>query len=508
MKKLKKVLALGMAGAMALSMAACGGTGTSGSTATGDTASGSAAASGDIPTIKWVMVGNGMPSNYDAWLAQVNPYLEEKIGVHVDVEVVGWGDWDTRRNVLVNTAGDYDILFTNLNTYTNDVATGAFLDITDLLKSTPDLKASVPDDYWDAMRVNGQIYGVPAMKDSSITQYLVMADDAFEQYAPDYDPTTFTDLTDPELTEALQAITDGSGTAAFPLSSSAATYLTYQYDTLGAGIIGMGVKYNDTTGTVVSIFEQPEITEYLELLRSWYNSGIINSDAATAAEDQSYKAASIAQGWSGAAETTWGPNMGTTVSVAQWGPTIISNDSVRGSISCISNNCQYPEKALQLLEIVNTDTYVRDLFYYGVQGENWDYTDDTKQWVHKNNSDWSMAGYTQGSFFTVTPDDTYDFNQYDEVEQLNAAAEPSVLLGFSMDIEPVRDQVQNCITICEKYKSELLTGTREPSELVPQMLSELEGAGFADVMAEAQSQVDAFLAGNPPAAASAETAAE
>ena len=506
MKKLKKVLALGMAGAMALSMAACGGTGTSGSTATGDTASGSAAASGDIPTIKWVMVGNGMPSNYDAWLAQVNPYLEEKIGAHVDVEVVGWGDWDTRRNVLVNTAGDYDILFTNLNTYTNDVATGAFLDITDLLESTPDLKSSVPDDYWDAMRVNGQIYGVPAMKDSSITQYLVMADDAFEQYAPDYDPTTFTDLTDPELTEALQAIADGSGTAAFPLSSSAATYLTYQYDTLGAGIIGMGVKYNDTTGTVVSIFEQPEITEYLELLRSWYNSGIINSDAATAAEDQSYKAASIAQGWSGAAETTWGPNMGTTVSVAQWGPTIISNDSVRGSISCISNNCQYPEKALQLLEIVNT--YVRDLFYYGVQGENWDYTDDTKQWVHKNNSDWSMAGYTQGSFFTVTPDDTYDFNQYDEVEQLNAAAEPSVLLGFSMDIEPVRDQVQNCITICEKYKSELLTGTREPSELVPQMMSELEGAGFADVMAEAQSQVDAFLAGNPPAAASAETAAE
>src|SRR5699024_9954457 len=228
----------------------------------------------------------------------------------------------------------------------------------------------------------------------------------------------------------------------------------------------------------------------------------------TAAEDQSYKAASIAQGWSGAAETTWGPNMGTTVSVAQWGPTIISNDSVRGSISSISNNCQYTEQSLQLLEIVNTDTYVRDLFYYGVQGENWDYTDDTKQWVHKNNSDWSMAGYTQGSFFTVTPDDTYDFNQYDEVEQLNAAAEPSVLLGFSMDIEPVRDQVQNCITICEKYKSELLTGTREPSELVPQMMSELEGAGFADVMAEAQSQVDAFLAENPPETASAETAAE
>lgn len=506
MKKFKKAMALGMAGALALSLAACGGTASSGAATGEGAASGSTTASGDIPTIKWVMVGNGMPSNYDAWLDQVNPYLEEKIGVHVDVEVVGWGDWDTRRNVLVNTAGDYDILFNNLNTYTNDVATGAFYDITDLLDSTPDLKASIPDDYWDAMRVNGQIYGVPAMKDSSITQYLVTADDAFEQYAPDYDLSTFKDLTDPELTEALQAITDGSGQAAFPLSSSAATYLTYQYDTLGAGIIGMGVKYNDTEGKVVSIFEQPEITEYLNLLHSWYQSGIINSDAATAAEDQSYKAASIAQGWSGAAETTWGPNMGTTVSVAQWGPTIISNDSVRGSISCISNNCQYPDKALQLLEIVNTDSYVRDLFYYGVEGDNWDYTDDSHEWVHKNNADWSMAGYTQGSFFTVTPDDTYDFNQYDEVEQLNEAAEPSVLLGFSMDIEPVRDQVQNCITICEKYKSELLTGTRDPAELVPQMMAELDGAGFQDVMTEAQAQVDAFLAENPPEASTAESA--
>ena len=506
MKKYMKLVSLGLTGAMALSLAACGGSGSSAATGeTGsDAGSASTAATDEVVTIKWITVGNGMPSNYDAWLEQVNPYLEEKIGVNIDMEVVGWGDWDTRRNVVVNTAGDYDILFTNLNTYTNDVSNGAFMDITELVQTaSPDLYASIPADFWEAMSVDGKIYGVPAMKDSSITEYLVLADDAFEQYAPDYDPSTFTDLTDPELTEALQAITDGSGQAAWPLSSSAATYLTYQYDTLGAGIIGMGVKYNDPEAKVVSIFEQPEITEYLNLLRSWYNTGIINSDAATASEDNSYKAASIAQGWSGAAKTNWGPAMGTTATAVQWGPTVLSNDSVRGSISCISANCQHPDKVLQFLELVNTDTYVRDLFYYGVEGDNWEYTDETKTKVHKNNADWSMAGYTQGSYFTVTPTDQYDFNEYDEVAELNAAAEPSVLLGFSMDIEPVRDQVQNCITICEKYKSELLTGTRDPAELVPQMMEELNGAGFQDVMTEAQSQVDAFMASNPATAESA-----
>ena len=129
MKKLKKVLALGMAGVMALSLAACGGdtsTSTSGSTSTGTGET--STADGEVVTLKWVMVGNGMPSNYDAWLAQVNPYLEEKIGVNIDVEVVGWGDWEPRRNVIVNTAGEYDILFTNVNTYTNDVGMGAFLE--------------------------------------------------------------------------------------------------------------------------------------------------------------------------------------------------------------------------------------------------------------------------------------------------------------------------------------------------------------------------------------------
>ena len=504
MKKYMKLVSLGLTGAMALSLAACGGSGSSAATGETGSAAASTAATDEVVTIKWITVGNGMPSNYDAWLEQVNPYLEEKIGVNIDMEVVGWGDWDTRRNVVVNTAGEYDILFTNLNTYTNDVSNGAFMDITELVQTaSPDLYASIPADFWEAMSVDGQIYGVPAMKDSSITEYLVLADDAFEQYAPDYDPSTFTDLTDPELTEALQAITDGSGQAAWPLSSSAATYLTYQYDTLGAGIIGMGVKYNDPEAKVVSIFEQPDITEYLNLLRSWYQSGIINSDAATASEDNSYKAASIAQGWSGAAKTNWGPAMGTTATAVQWGPTVLSNDSVRGSISCISANCQHPDKVLQFLELVNTDTYVRDLFYYGVEGDNWEYTDETKTKVHKNNADWSMAGYTQGSYFTVTPTDQYDFNEYDEVAELNAAAEPSVLLGFSMDIEPVRDQVQNCITICEKYKSELLTGTRDPAELVPQMMEELNGAGFQDVMTEAQSQVDAFMASNPATAESA-----
>lgn len=56
----------------------------------------------DVVTLKWIQVGNGMPSNYDTWQASINEYLAEQIGVNIDVQVVSWGDWDNRRSVIAN----------------------------------------------------------------------------------------------------------------------------------------------------------------------------------------------------------------------------------------------------------------------------------------------------------------------------------------------------------------------------------------------------------------------
>ena len=315
--------------------------------------------------------------------------------------------------------------------------------------------------------------------------------------AAGYDYTKELGITDlDELTAPLKAIKDTDGEASFPLNKNGGGYQSYMYDQLGAGLYPLGVRYDDSEGKVVATVEQDDMKQILKTFHEWYNEGIINSDAATRPEDANYKACSIAQGWSGAAITSWGPQLGVECVAQKWGPTIVSNETVRGSLNCISANCANPEKALQFLQLVNTDTYVRDLFYYGVQGDNWDYTDDSKTFVHKNNADWSMAGYTQGSFFAITPTDDFDFNQFDEVKELNEKAEPSVLLGFTLDTTPIADELANCIQIAERYKGELLTGTADPEVMVPQMMQELRAAGFDKIVAEAQSQVDAFMATN------------
>lgn len=154
MKK-KQFLALALSAVMAGGMLA--GCGSSNGSSNGSSSSSKSDAKDEVVTLKWIQVGNGMPKDYDEWLAQINPYLEEKIGVNVDMEIVPWGDWDNRRSVITNSGEYFDILFTDQNRYSSEVNTGALMDITDLLKdNASELYDMIPEDYWKAVEVNGK----------------------------------------------------------------------------------------------------------------------------------------------------------------------------------------------------------------------------------------------------------------------------------------------------------------------------------------------------------------
>ena len=153
MTKAKRVLATGLVAVMASGMlTGCGGGGgdagnTGGNASGGDsTASTSSSQSsdntqsqsgntGEIVNLKWVTIGNGMPTNYDSWISSVNAYIGEKIGVNLEMEVIPWGDWDNRRNIIVSTNEPYDIIFGNGNNYVADINLGAYADITDLISA-------------------------------------------------------------------------------------------------------------------------------------------------------------------------------------------------------------------------------------------------------------------------------------------------------------------------------------------------------------------------------------
>jgi putative aldouronate transport system substrate-binding protein len=489
--KVKKLVSLGMTALMvALLLAGCGNSSPSKEAVSGenDKVVSKSESSNDIVPLKWVTIGNGMPENYDSWVRVLNEYLGEKIGVNIEMEVIPWGDWDNRRNIIINTNEDYDIIFGNSSNYISDINLGAYYDITEMAETKmSNFYNYLPKEYWDAVTVDSKIYAVPTYKDSSMTNYAIWDKELVEEYNLDIHSLT----TLSSLSEVFNILKNDKSDYPVYVKNDGLYYIFDVYDQLGSGLQVLGVRYDDSNARVCFTLEQEDIVSQLNILHEWYNQGIINPDAAALSEGRVYNMWRVAQGWPLAAKTTWGPKMGKEVEVVQIGETIVSNDTVRGSINMISANSKYPEKCLELLNLVNMDTKVRDMFFYGEEGVDFEYTEDNK--VNKLHQNWSMAGYTQGTFFTVSQLATDEVNQWEEVKQLNENAVPSVLLGFTFDYTQVEDELANCQEIWLRYKSEVLTGVLNPKEAVQEIKKELMAAGFQRILDTAQEQVSDFV---------------
>lgn len=489
---MKKILAMLLAVIMLLGLVACGNDAPETTAPAADpveTTAPVADDSGDaeIPTLVWYQVGGGQPANYDSWQAKVNAYLEEKIGVHLDVQVVSWGDWGNRRSVIVQTNERYDLMFTDMSSYTSDVQMGAFADISDLMAEVPGLTDLIPQDYLNACVVNGGLYGIPCYKDSSMTNFFVWTKSDVDAYYPEYaDAHTLADIE-----AGLYKIYENTSVAPLLLNQDGLSCVTgNKYDACTLGNIGIGISYNGGT-EFVPVYEQEDVLADLALLQKWMAEGLINSDAAVLAEASGLCTLGVAQGWPGAAKG-WGDGRGTEVVVSQFEDTVVSNDTVMGSITCISASSNYKLEALKLLELVNTDTTLRDMLWYGEEGVNFEYVDEngTKK-VSKLNGDWTMAAYTQGTFFVATPEVGSD--GYGEVKVQNENAKASPAMGFIPDTTNIANEIAAVKAVFEEYKSLIMTGTGG-QESIDAMMAAMRESGFDTILTEVNAQYQAWLA--------------
>lgn len=441
----------------------------------------------EIPTLVWYQVGGGQPANYDSWQTKVNAYLEEKIGVHLDVQVVGWGDWGNRRSVIVQTNEPYDLMFTDMSTYTADVQMGAFADISDLMAEVPGLTDLIPQDYLNACVVNGGLYGIPCYKDSSMTNFFVWTKADVDAYYPEYAEAH----TLAEIDAGLRAVVAGTGTTGLLLNQDGLSCITgNKYDACTLGNIGIGIAYKGGT-EFVPVYEQADVLADLALLQTWMADGLINSDAAVAAEATGMCSLGVAQGWPGAAKG-WGDGRGAEVVVSQFEDTVVSNDTVMGSITCISASSDHKLEALKLLELVNTDTTLRDMLWYGEEGVNFEYVEeDGVKKVSKLNGDWTMAAYTQGTFFVASPEVGSD--GYGEVKVQNENAIASPAMGFIPDTTEIANEIAAVKAVFEEYKSLIMTGTGG-QESIDAMMAAMRESGFDTILTEVNAQYAAWLA--------------
>ena len=93
MRKIKKMVALATCAIMATSAIFTGcGKSTGASSSNGD----------KLTTLTWYAIGEE-PKDLDKVLAEANKYLEDKINAHLDMKFIGFGDYNQKMYVVINS---------------------------------------------------------------------------------------------------------------------------------------------------------------------------------------------------------------------------------------------------------------------------------------------------------------------------------------------------------------------------------------------------------------------
>lgn len=449
--------------------------------------------------IWWLPCAGDAPIDWPKVEAQMNAYSAEKIGVTCEYRFLT----SDQMSLAMETGEPFDIAFTSdwCNDFATNVSRGMFLDLTDELENFPALSSSVLDMAWDGAKYKGRIYAIPTMKDIGIEVFWIIDTEYFHNQKGmpkdaniDFDGIEpYLEMYKADYPEKYPLTLDYEGIMSW--ESGVVDWISLEY------LIGLDWDEQGTADglTVKSALDIPAFSHRLEVIHSWYEKGYINPDAAVT--DLLYRREQgIIQSGMGyyGCDTLWSELCRRPTYIVRYDGPFMSTSSLRGSMTAISSTTKYPEAALKLVELMDTDAHYRELAGYGIEGVHFTRNDDGTITITDRES-MNLWNICQGHVTLLPieesgfPEIPADPNMWDVVFDGYKDAKMSLAMGFTFDVSPVENECLAIAAIAGEYWRELITGTSDPAEVLPEMRGRMERAGLSAVLEEAQSQLDAFI---------------
>lgn len=443
----------------------------------------------------------GIPSDLQTVQDAMNEVLLEKINATIALTPVDWGAYTDKVNLMVAAGEECDLLFVApwmSPSYAQLIANGALLPMDDLLQANAaELVASLPAGALDATTVNGSVYGIPNQQIWVKPFGPVVRQDLAEKYG--FDVTTISTLA--ELEPFLTAVKEGEAET-FPAASGNFANEAFGWDPIVTQDAGVVVGYDDETLTVFNAYATPEFQSHVELMRQWYDAGYFPLDAIPG-EDfnnvwQSGKfGSSLLEVVQPDISFVFENTRGFPVTGQPLAEPFMSTASVSATMNGICATSENPEKAMQILNLLNTDVAFYNLLAKGVEGVHWEWVDQAANVIgpgpeadgYNPGSDW-MFGNVFNAYYNNPAYAEQDVAG--QTAALNANAPASVALGFTFNPEPVKNELAQVSAVFTEMGRPLFQGEIDPAEGLPAFLEALEGAGIEAIVAEAQTQLNAW----------------
>ena len=463
-------------------------------------------------TLTWMYEGNNVTDD-TAVMKEVNAYLKPKINAELKMKWQTWGDYEDKQILAINGGDPIDIYFTcswTKLTYSAAAKKGAFKRLDDpknnlLVNCAPDLFKSIPAVLGQAAMINGKagkgIYAIPTYKEIA-QQYVWNFNKAIlDKYG--ISPSEVTDLK--SLEPLLKKIKAGEGKDFYPINTD---YTVWERALTNTDLVDpdMLLDYvfnpinpSKSGKTIGSRYESAAFKDYAATMNKYYQAGYINPAATTNSQAMSetwqktltsgkwaFEIYPYYPGYENSQTATYGYKF--EVKPVQAG--IISTTSARGAMNAVSVTSKNPDRAVMLLNLVNTDPKLRTLLTYGVEGVHYTMKDDRVVLKEKNGfSPWA-AGLANVNILPLKDSDPA--NLYTELFPNFNKAEAVPILGWAFDQDPVKTQMAGLNNLYTQYGIGLLTGASDSAKLT-EFNSKLKSAGIDAVVKSANSQLTGFL---------------
>ena len=529
--KLKKMWAVLLAAAM-LATPLCGC-----SSSNNGASSGTETSQEEEPVQLKFYINSQRSNDEDRVMEKANKIIEEKI--NANLEIIKVADYAEKMNMMINSNEKFDLCFTanwgGIN-YFENASKGAYYDLTDMIdKYAPESYSRIPESLWDGIKVDGRIYAIInyQMHGAASCNGIGFRKDLVEEFNFDY--ASLKDKNGVEAFRAIepflqQVVEKHPEMVPFEYENKAdlfaASPLYFGMESVGdltsPGWVGI---HDGDSPKVFNQYASEEYKDYVYMMRDWFEKGYVKKDAATMKEVTPDREAGLVAscrqtGWPDTVDLPrdlYMPNTDTGVSkkpmvTVSFTETMIPASKASDAAVAIGANSDNPEKALQLIELLNTDDELYRLITLGEEGIDWKYAeaDDPENNIKKgdyvldtnkytfNWCEW-MIGQSYSPDFSRS---LYNNNESGEltkkaqqmVYDADKTALASPVAGFTFNTEPVKTEYAQCSAIISEMVPALGSGSVDPDQALPEFLNRLEKAGVNKIIEEKQKQIDEWKA--------------
>lgn len=438
----------------------------------------------------------------------VNEITVPKIGVEVQFLTVPIAEMSTKLGLLVSGGEQIDLVCAGLlTTPANLAADGLIVPITEYVENSETL-SSLSEGIIEACKVNGEIYAYPGSTAPG-TQAVFCYD---ADLAAEYNIQVPEKLTTAEEWEGLfqqiiesgmeqYAVSLGDGIAAEPQNSGMA------FDPLGdSSYCAYGVVMDrENNTTVENWYATEEYKEKCKMHRSWFVEGyavpdsISNGYSTMDSMTQGMIFGYPSQGGVGMSDAYFSRITGKNVASVPMSDVCIQTGNVTNFSWGVSSTCQKPEKVIQFLELLYSDTELANLMNYGIEGTHYVTREGSQIIGYPEGLDSSSVGY--GAFVGSYGDISKIYQRDPLTDEFLAAipdyaygkAKASPFMGYTFDPSNVSTELTAVTAVIGQYAPALECGTVDPETMIPEFLEALEAAGISKIIEENQAQLNEWL---------------